>query len=167
MGWFASALADLCEILPHGSERKELGMLLTEMMEGIEAYIDEKSGMYYQVVDMGGREGNYLETSGSAMVAYTVLKACRMGILLKEKYADLGFGMVESILSHKLLKEEDGLHLTDICHQAGLGPDDRRDRDGSVKYYLSEKIVSDDSKGVGPMMMAYAQYLLLKKEMEA
>ncbi len=48
---------------------------------------------------------------------------------------------------------------------AGLGPENRREWDGSVAYYLSERIVDDDPKGVGPFMMAYAQYLQLKKEM--
>ena len=136
------------------------------MLKGMLRYQDAESGMFYQIPDRSGVPGNYLETSGNAMIAYTILKACRMGILLREKYADLGFEMVEDILSQKLIQKEDGLHLTDICHMAGLGPEDRKDRDGSVEYYLSEKIVSDDSKGVGPMMMAYAQYLMLKKEME-
>ena len=96
------------------------------------------------------------------MVGYAICKAARMGILSKEKYAQTGIDIVEGIVNTKL-KEEDGeLHLTGICHVAGLGPGDTRY--GSVSYYLSQKIVSDDSKGVGPFMMAYAQMLMLKKE---
>ena len=88
------------------------------------------------------------------------------GIKIIEEQSNRLIGLVENILSEKFVQEADGFHLAGICHMAGLGPEDRRDRDGSVEYYLSEKIVSDDSKGVGPMMMAYAQYLLLKKELE-
>ena len=57
------------------------------------------------------------------------------------------------------LKEngEGKVELTDICWVAGLGPGEKRD--GSVAYYLSEPRVSDDSKGVGPFMMAWAEYL--------
>ena len=53
------------------------------------------------------------------------------------------------------------MELTDICWVAGLGPGEKRD--GSVAYYLSEPRVSDDSKGVGPFMMAWAEYLLAAK----
>ena len=35
-------------------------------------------------------------------------------------------------------------------------------RDGSVAYYLSEEIVEDEQKGVGVLMMAYAEYLHLR-----
>lgn len=169
LGWYLMSLVDVMDNMSIEiyEQYRKLQDMYKLMLKGMLRYQDAETGMFYQVPDRSDAEGNYLETSGSAMIAYTILKACRMGVLLKEKYADLGMQMVESILSEKLIQKEDGLHLTDICHQAGLGPDDRRDRDGSVKYYLSEKIVSDDSKGVGPMMMAYAQYLMLKKEMDA
>jgi unsaturated rhamnogalacturonyl hydrolase len=36
---------------------------------------------------------------------------------------------------------------------------DAQKRDGSKEYYLSEEVVADDAKGVGPFMMAYAEYL--------
>ena len=36
-------------------------------------YQDE-SGMWYQVVNYGGMEKNYLETSGSSIMAYAILK---------------------------------------------------------------------------------------------
>jgi unsaturated rhamnogalacturonyl hydrolase len=45
---------------------------------------------------------------------------------------------------------------------AGLGPGE--ERDGSISYYLSEKVVCDDPKGVGAYMMAYAERLLLHRE---
>ena len=168
LGWYLMSLVDVMdnmsiEIYEHYRKLQDMYKL---MLKGILQYQDAESCMFYQIPDRSDVPENYLETSGSAMIAYTILKACRMGILLKEKYADIGFEMVENILSQKLIQKEDGLHLTDICHMAGLGPEDRKDRDGSVEYYLSEKIVADDSKGVGPMMMAYAQYLMLKRETE-
>ncbi|MBQ8597747.1 MAG: glycoside hydrolase family 88 protein [Lachnospiraceae bacterium] len=169
LGWYLMSFVD---VMDHMSieiyeQYRKLQDMYKLMLKGILQYQDPETGMFYQVPDRSDAEGNYLETSGSAMITYSILKACRMGILLKEKYADLGLEMVESILSEKLVQDVDGLHLTGICHMAGLGPENRTDRDGSVEYYLSEKIVSDDSKGVGPMMMAYAQYLMLKKESEA
>lgn len=49
-------------------------------------------------------------------------------------------------------------HLKNICKVSGL---DNERRDGSVEYYLSEPVVDDDSKGVGPFMMAYSEYLAM------
>ena len=131
------------------------------MLKGILQYMDGDTHLFYQVIDRKDVPKNYLETSGSAMVAYSILKACRMGILLKEKYEPIGKAIVESLIEHKLTEKEGSLHLTGICSVAGLGPETNRRRDGSVEYYLSEEVVSDDAKGVGPFMMAYAQYLML------
>ena len=58
-------------------------------MEGIARYADPETGMYCQVPDQPGRAGNYLETSGSSMVAYAMLKGARLGVLDKE-YAAKG-----------------------------------------------------------------------------
>lgn len=30
-------------------------------------------------------------------------------------------------------------------------------RDGSFEYYMSEPVVSDDAKGVGPFLLAYTE----------
>lgn len=164
MGWFLMALVDVMDNMSIEIFElyKELEAIFKEAVAGILTYQDPETKLFYQVIDRSDVEGNYLETSGSAMVGYAICKAARMGILSKEKYAQTGIDIVEGIVNTKL-KEEDGeLHLTGICHVAGLGPGNTRD--GSVAYYLSEKIVSDDSKGVGPFMMAYAQMLMLKKE---
>ena len=50
----------------------------------------KKSKLFYQLVDMPELEGNYLETSGSAMIAYAILKGCRLGILQEEKWRRRG-----------------------------------------------------------------------------
>ena len=53
--------------------------------------------------------------------------------------------------------EKDGhLSLGGIC-PAGLGLEDNRRRDGSFEYYMSEPIVEDDAKGVGPLLLAYTE----------
>ena len=63
----------------------------------------------------------------------------------------------EYIVREKLTEKNNQLSLTDICSSAGLGPGD--ERDGSPEYYFSEKIVSDDPKGIGALMMVYAHYI--------
>lgn len=161
MGWYLMAMIDCMALL--GRDRlfehyKALEDSFRESVRGILRYQDKETGLFYQVIDHAEAAGNYLETSGSAMVAYALMKGVRLGALNEEKYLPLGRRVFESLAKDKLLPDEEGrLHLTDICWVAGLGPGEKRD--GSVAYYLSEPRVSDDSKGVGPFMMAYAEYL--------
>ena len=166
MGWYLMALVDTMDVMSIEiyEQYRKLQDIFKLMLKGILHYQDEETGLFYQVIDRSDVEGNYLETSGSAMIGYAIMKACRMGILLKEKYEPIGTGIFESLIENKLQEENSSMHLKGICEMAGLGPENRPERDGSVSYYLSEKIVDDDPKGVGPFMMAYAQYLQLKKE---
>lgn len=164
MGWYLMALVDVLDNMSQEiyEQYRILGDLFKEAVNGILQYADEDTELFFQVIDRSDVEGNYIETSGSAMVAYAIIKGCRLGILSKEKYADTGIGIIDLLIELNLIEDETGIHLTDICHVAGLGPGEQRD--GSVEYYLSEKKVSDDSKGVGPFMMAYAQMLMYEKE---
>ena len=156
MGWFAAALADLCEILPQGEDRDFISGLLAEMMSSVSAYADPESGMYHQVVDRPGEEGNYLETSGSSMIAYAMLKGARLGVLEK-KYAAQGRKTFDGIVNRYLRFEDGSMELGGICLVAGLGPENDRRRDGTYAYYISEPVVSNDAKGVAPLVMCYME----------
>ena len=164
MGWYLMAMVDVLEAMSQEIYEyyHELSELFRESVRGILPYMDEKTHMFYQVIDRADVDGNYLETSGSSMIAYAIMKGCRLGVLLKDKYLETGRSIMEGILQEKLVEAEGKLELQGICHVAGLGPGEKRD--GSVAYYLSEKIVSDDAKGTGPFIMAFSQYLLTNNE---
>ena len=155
LGWFAVALVDLLEILPE--EKKDpLIRIFVQLMEDVYAYCDAESGMYWQVVDQGGREGNYLESSGSAMLSYAMLKGARMKVLAPE-YAQRGKKTFDGIVKRCLRMEGGLLEMNSICLVAGLGPETNRRRDGSYAYYISEPIVSNDAKGVAPFILSYTE----------
>ena len=158
MGWFATALADLLEIVDDPGARARLRPIFTELMEGVARYADEETGMYYQVVDQGGRAGNYLETSGSSMMAYAMLKGARLGVLGPE-YAQLGRKTFDGILRRYFRAEGEDVELGGICLVAGLGPADDLRRDGSYEYYISEPVVKNDAKGVAPLVMCYTEVI--------
>lgn len=164
MGWYLMALIDVIDAMSKEiyEQYRELCDIFKEALDGILQYQDKDTKLFYQVIDHAETEGNYTETSGSAMVAYAVMKAARLEVISREKYAARGIEIFDSLVREKLREDNGTLHLCDICWVAGLGPGEKRD--GSVEYYLSEKIVSDDSKGTGPFMMAYAQKLMLEKE---
>ena len=151
IGWFSVALVDLLEIVT-GEGREKLAAIFAELMAGIARYADPKTGMYWQVPDQGGREGNYLETSGSSMIAYAMLKGARLGLLGKE-YAAKGQKTFSGIADTYLSFQGDELNLGGICLVAGLGPENNPRRDGSYEYYISEPVVENDAKGVAPFIL--------------
>ena len=158
IGWFATALADLMEIVDDPAALDGLRPVFTELMAGIAPYAEADTGMYYQVVDQGAREGNYLETSGSSMIAYAMLKGARLGVLPQE-YAILGKKTFDGILRRYFKAEGADVELGGICLVAGLGPADNPRRDGSYEYYISEPIVRNDAKGVAPLVMCYTEVI--------
>ena len=113
---------------------------------------DPASGLWYQVLDQGGREANYLEASGSGMFVYSLAKAARLGYLPPEMRAAARRGY-QGMLEHFVRVGEDGLvNLEKVCGAAGLGGVPYRD--GSYEYYTHEKIITNDYKGVGPFILA-------------
>ena len=153
IGWFSVALADIVEILPEGEERDSVVSIFQEAMEGVAMYQDHDTGLYWQIVDQPGREGNYLETSGSSMLAYAMLKGARLGVLANE-YAAKGQKTFNGIVDKYLSFTDGELNLDGICLVAGLGPENNRRRDGSFEYYISEPSVKNDAKGVAPFILA-------------
>ena len=162
IGWFTVALADIIDYTD-GTDRDEFILVFRDVIKGISQYADPETGMYYQVADCGGREGNYLETSGSSMIAYAMLKGARLGVI-DESYAALGRKTFDGICKKYLTVSENGeLHLGGICLVAGLGPEDNKRRDGSYEYYISEPVVENDAKGVAPFLLCYTEVLRTQK----
>ena len=163
MGWFSVALADLTEILPSGKERDRVAALFAQLMADIAPFAEPDTGMYYQVVDQGGREGNYQESSGSSMIAYAMLKGARLGVLGSE-FSALGKKTFDGIVDTCLEFADGQLCLNNICLVAGLGPENNRRRDGTYAYYISEPVVKNDAKGVAPFLMCYTEIMLLPNQ---
>ncbi len=155
IGWFSVALADLCGILPE-EEAGPLRDIYAGLMRDLLPFADPDTGMYYQVVDHPEAEGNYLETSGSSMIAYAMLKGARLGVL-DASFAEQGEKTFDGIVRTCLSFRGEELNLDRICLVAGLGPEDNPRRDGTIAYYLSEPIVSNDAKGVAPLLMCYTE----------
>lgn len=159
IGWFTVSMVDIISIVDDEETKAEITKIFRETIDGILQYRHKESGMYYQVVNMGHREGNYLETSGSSMIAYAVMKGARIGALPKE-YWQLGKETFDGIKERYLTISDDGtLNLSGICLVAGLGPENNTRRDGSFEYYISEPVVENDAKGVAPFVLAYTEIL--------
>ena len=168
-GWYTMALVELLDVLPEDYKRRgEVIDLLTKSFDGILRWQDPATGVWYQVMDAPGREGNYLESTCSSMFAYSLLKAARKGWVSDPRYLEAGKKAYQGIIDRFIKENPDGtISLTDCCAVAGLGPGispavlkaapkvkENKRRDGSYEYYLSEPVRDNDAKGVGPFIWA-------------
>lgn len=161
LGWFSMALLDTMDKVEVDAAAVEpyerLRKIFRDLIDSLLKYQDA-GGMWYQVVNFGGMAGNYLETSGSAILSYAILKGVRLGYL-PEAYEEYGKRAFEGICGRYLNVDGDRMSLGGICLVAGLGGKEKRS--GTYEYYLSEPVVEDDAKGVGPFLLAYTEMLRL------
>ena len=159
-GWLLMALVDTVDkmnemIFEHYKGLKDLAK---EVITDILPYQDTQTGMFWHVIDQANREGNYVETSGTAMVAYAVLKGIRLNIL-DDSLRPLAEKMLTGILDVHGAEIDGKLQIGGVVCVAGLGEFDGIKRDGSYEYYISEEVVADEAKAIGPLMSAYAEYI--------
>ena len=162
IGWFLMAFADVYGMLTDEEQKKTMAALWKEAMDGMLKRLDPKSNMFLQLPALPDEPGNYPETSGTLMAAYSLMKGARLGVWPDPGYARKGVEILLAVEATQFRMQDGGLHLGGICKGAGLGPDGNYRRDGSAAYYLSEEVVEDEQKGVGVCMMAYAEYLKLR-----
>ena len=156
-GWYAMALVDILDFLPQDYPgRAKILEILNQVAAGIKKYQDPETGLWYQVLDQGNREGNYLEATASSMFAYALLKATRKGYI-DNKYKITAIKAYNGILENLIKDNGDGtISLTKCCSVSGLGGNPYRD--GSFEYYVGEPIRDNDPKGVGPFIMASLEF---------
>lgn len=153
LGWYAMAIVDDLEFIPAEQPRRDEAVaIFNNIAEQLKKYQDAETGLWYQVIDRSGDEGNYVESSCSAMFIYSLLKGVRLG-LIDPSYLEVAQKGYQGYLKHFIEKGEDGLlNITQACAVAGLGG--KENRSGDYEYYINEKIRTNDPKAVGPFIMA-------------
>lgn len=158
-GWYMAALVDTAEAMGEQIyyEYRTLQDTLKELADALLVYMDKEANMFYQVIDKASAKGNYLETSGSSLIAYAMLKGARLGYL-PERFLGIAKDIFYGVTDRYLSKNDDGTpRLSGICLVAGLGGETHRD--GSLEYYFSEPVVENDAKGTAPLLLAYTELM--------
>ena len=158
LGWYCMALVEVIDILNQDSrfEDKTLPSILSSVFASLLKVADSETGLWYQVLDCPGREGNYLEATCNAMFAYAMLKGVRLGVLdgVDEKMACQTY---EQMVKTFVTVDDAGVvDLNECCAVAGLGG--KQMRSGKYDYYVNETIVKNDPKGMGPLIWAMHEY---------
>lgn len=156
MGWYAMGIVETLQYLGANERTQPMVDILNHIYEVLPRYADPATGMWYQVLDQPGREGNYLEATGSVMFVYAMLKGVRLGYLPAELGPEAQ-RLYERFVERFVRENPDGtLSITDCCAVAGLGGKTRRS--GTFDYYISEPVIENDCKGVGPFIWASMEY---------
>ncbi len=151
IGWYAMALVDVLDYLPADhAARPDIIATLRKVAAGVERWQDAGSGLWYQVTDQGDRKGNYLEATASSMFVYALAKGVNHGYLPRDYVPVILKGYAGLVAKLVKVDGRGQVTLTQCCAGAGLG----YGRDGSFGYYISEPIVDNDPKGVGPFILA-------------
>lgn len=148
-GWFVVSLTDILEYLP--AEHKDRALLvdmLTRLLKSVVRYQDEKTGLWYQVLDKGDRADNWHESSCSMMFTMALLRAVKRGFLPNEylSYAEKG---VEGVLT---CFEFNGNHSK--VKQVSRGT-----MVGNYDYYINREIRENDLHGSGAFLLLMAAIL--------
>ncbi|MEP6835099.1 MAG: glycoside hydrolase family 88 protein [Gemmatimonas sp.] len=153
VGWYLMSAMDVLDELPFTHpNRAALIEVTQDLADAVARVQDPTTGLWFQVLDQPNRIGNYREASASSMFAYAFAKGARKGYL-PAKFRTLANRAFDGLVRDLVKTGSDGLpSLTGVCSVAGLGGNVKRD--GSFAYYISEPVVADDYKGVGPFIMA-------------
>lgn len=158
MGWYAMALVDVIEILTDVPEAQKQRDTLIDLLKKVYAALpygrDKVTGMWFQVLDRPYQERNYVEATASAMFVYSWLKGCRLGILEDVEGARVAYkSLLDTFVTYD---GSNRLVLKQCCAVAGLGGNPYRM--GDYDYYVSQDIVENDPKGIGPLIWAALEY---------
>ena len=147
IGWYAMAQVDIIEMMPEGEYRTAMIRQLPTFFDAMLKYQDADTRMWYNVVNRGTNlNKNTLETSGSAMMAYALMKAYNNGYVTDEKYGEAGLNAFNGIVENKISGTEGNYTVADIYQKSGVGDTDA--------YYCTNPYNSDEAKGTGALIMA-------------
>jgi unsaturated rhamnogalacturonyl hydrolase len=161
MGWYGMALVDVLDNFPESNpKRKELLAILSRLATAVKKFQDPRSGVWYDILDLADRKGNYLESSASSMFVYALQKGVRKGYLPVgyAAVAQKGYtGIQKEFIEQRAAGQ---VNLKGTVSVSGLGGTPYRD--GSFEYYIREKVITNDPKGVGSFILAANEMELAK-----
>jgi unsaturated rhamnogalacturonyl hydrolase len=148
IGWYAVAIMDILDYIPEEHPRRhEIINAGLDIINALVRFQDEGSGLWFQVVDKGDKEGNWLETSCSCLYTYAIAKAMKKGFLHKSysKYIHRAYeGIIKS-----LKFEDENLIVSNICIGTGVG---------DYQFYINRPTVQNDLHGMGAFLLMCTEY---------
>ena len=128
-------------------EYQKLVEIEKEVLSAVLTYRDTKKKVWYQIVDKGHLEDNWIESSCSCLFTYALAKAVRMGIF-DSKVGELAQESFDAGLKEFVTIEGENLEIKKIC--VGTGVND-------YAYYVNRPTSVNDLHGMGAFLLMCAE----------
>lgn len=147
--WYMLALVDVLEVMPPSNTNYSVLKGYLEKLAASIASYQNADGTWYQVLDQkdNALDGNYEESSCSALFTAAYLKALRLKLLDSSKYETMAKNAYVALVNKFMAYDKDDnnkIQILGSCCSAGLGTNNNSLRDGSRSYYIN----GNDSKAV-------------------
>lgn len=163
LGWYGMAMVDALDHFPEAHPgRDSIIGILNRFARAVVKYQDPKTGVWYDIVDKQTTPKNYPEASASSMLIYTLAKGMRMGYLPSSYLPNVRKGY-DGIVKQFIKTENGQTNLHGTVSVSGLGGNPYRD--GSFEYYMSEKVIVNDPKGIGAFIQCAVEMEMLPTQM--
>ena len=148
----------LLDFIPENQPgRDKMILILNDLVKILPKYQDQRTGAWYQVVDMPEREGNYLEMSCTPMYAYAIAKGVRKGYL-PEKVCRSLKRLIRVFLDNFIVVDDKGIVFDSYLRCRRVRGGRKPYRDGSFDYYVNEIVRDNDPKGVAPLLCSVLKW---------
>jgi unsaturated rhamnogalacturonyl hydrolase len=145
MGWVPVALLNEMDFMD-GRHKETLARITRGLLLALIPWQDAASGLWYQVVDKGGRPGNWPETSCSCLYAAALCKAVRTGVL-PEQALNAAKKAIRGVIG-RLAFDGDGVLIGDICEGTWVG---------DYAFYCARERRVNDLHGAGAFLLMCAE----------
>ena len=154
IGWYSNAIVDALDWYPPNHPgRKKLIDILNRLVTAVEKVQDKQTGLWYDILNYNGpgKEKNYFEASASCQLTYAIAKGVRKGYLPAAKFT-IAKKAYDGIVKQFIKVENGQTNLHGTVTVSGLGGNPYRD--GSFEYYMRERVIVNDPKGMGAFIKA-------------
>lgn len=146
IGWVPVAVLDELDFIPPAHPRyHDMCALVQDLLEAVCHYQSEE-GRWYQVVDKGAQEGNWLENSCSCLYVAAICKAVRKGLLDRD-YLDRAKAGYDAVVRSIVWDGED-IQIGNVCIGTGVG---------DYRHYCERPVSVNDLHGAGAFLIMCAE----------
>ncbi|KAH6890292.1 Six-hairpin glycosidase-like protein [Thelonectria olida] len=154
-GWYFMALLEVINLFPKKyAARERLITYFQLQAEGLKNAQDELGG-WWNIMDSQYEdvEGNYLESSASAMFAVGWIRGLNRGLLNKKTYAGVAKKAYNALVDLWITENDDGtINWEGTVEVGSLGSN------ATFQYYASIDVVQNDLRGIGSFLVAAKEW---------
>ncbi|RYP64257.1 hypothetical protein DL769_006737 [Monosporascus sp. CRB-8-3] len=151
VGWYFISLLEVIQLFPESHKGHSILVgFYTDLAAALKKAQDKSGGWWLIMSEpYPGMEGNYIESSASAMFTYGWLKGIKLGLIDEDEYyrpAKKGY----NLLTSRFVRADDNC----LLNWEGTVEVGSLSSNGTYEYYISVPLQTNDYKGVGPFMLA-------------